>query len=106
MSGEIWKHFRTTEECYEFMLAYTAQGCPATKALNPVNAFAKCWSVPHRGVRRTQERLSRFVKYQSLEPIEKRRSFIDVVERGARDSLAAMPLFWRSLQSAHNWLII
>src|SRR5215469_17641549 len=83
--GRNLEAFPNYRECYEFMLAYTAQGCPATKALNPVNAFAKCWSVPHRGVRRTQERLSRFVKYQSLEPIEKRRSFIDVVERGARD---------------------
>jgi hypothetical protein len=37
MLAEIWNRCEAVEECYEFMLAYAAQGCPVTKAANRVD---------------------------------------------------------------------
>ena len=32
MTAEIWERCDTIEDCYEFMLAYAAQGLPSDKA--------------------------------------------------------------------------
>jgi hypothetical protein len=80
------------EECYEFMLAYAAQGLPSDQgnrsggqvreflkgAVNALNGLAESYATE--------------VRNEGLEPAEKYRAFFDVLDRDARDSLAAIEL--------------
>jgi len=46
MLADIWERCNTIEECYEFMLAYAAQGLPVTKAASPADKFANTCIAP------------------------------------------------------------
>jgi hypothetical protein len=92
MPAELSERCDTIEECYEFMLAYAAQGLPVegssasgsqireflNRAVNAISGLAKC--------------CTEAVKQQDLEPSERYDAFIGVVGRDARDSLAAIEL--------------
>jgi hypothetical protein len=92
MPADISERCNTIEECYEFMLAYAAQGLPAeggsasgarireflNRAVNAISGLSKCCAMA--------------VKQQSLEPSERYEAFVAVVDRDARDSLAAIEL--------------
>jgi hypothetical protein len=89
---EIKERCNAIEECYEFMLAYAAQGLPSdegsrsggqireflNRAVNALNGLAESWVT--------------VVRNEGLEPAEKYRAFFDVLNRDARDSLAAIEL--------------
>jgi hypothetical protein len=89
---EIEERCNTIEECYEFMLAYAAQGLPSdqgshsggqireflSRAINAVNGLAKSYAIA--------------VRNQGLKPAGKYHAFFDVLDRDAGDSLAAMEL--------------
>ena len=92
MPAKIWEHCNTVEECYEFMLAYAAQGLPVeggsasgaqireflNRAVNAISGLTECCTMA--------------VKLQGLEPSERYEAFVAVVDRDARDSLAAIEL--------------
>jgi hypothetical protein len=92
MPADISERCDTIEECYEFMLAYAAQGLPAeggsasgarireflNRAVNAISGLSECCAMA--------------VKQQSLEPSERYEAFVAVVDRDARDSLAAIEL--------------
>ena len=92
MSKELSERCSVIEECYEFMLAYAAQGLPAeggsasgarireflSRAVNAISGLSECCAMA--------------VKQQSLEPSERYEAFVAVVDRDARDSLAAIEL--------------
>ena len=92
MPADISERCNTIEECYEFMLAYAAQGLPAeggsasgarireflNRAVNAISGLSECCATA--------------VKQQSLEPSERYEAFVAVVDRDARDSLAAIEL--------------
>lgn len=92
MPADISERCNTIEECYEFMLAYAAQGLPAeggsasgarireflNRAVNAISGLSECCAMA--------------VKQQSLEPSERYEAFVAVVDRDARDSLAAIEL--------------
>ena len=46
MLADFSEHCNTIEECYEFMLAYAAQGFPVTKAVSPADRSANIWAAP------------------------------------------------------------
>jgi hypothetical protein len=89
---EIEERCNTIEECYEFMLAYAAQGLPTDNgsrsggqvrefldlAVNALNGLAECYATA--------------VRNEGLEPAKKYHAFFDVLSRDASDSLAAMDL--------------
>jgi hypothetical protein len=82
----------TVEECYEFMLAYAAQGLPG-------DAGSQSGGQLRELLRRTVEALSGLaesygaaVKQEGLEPAEKYAAFLQVLDRDARDSLACLEL--------------
>jgi hypothetical protein len=89
---EIEERCNEIEECYEFMLAYAAQGLPSDKgsgsggqvreflnrAVNALNGLAKSYATA--------------VQSEGLEPAEKYHAFFDVLNRDALDSLAAIEL--------------
>jgi hypothetical protein len=80
------------EECYEFLLAYAAQGLPteqSSKSGGQVREFL------HRAVKALAglaETCAMAVKDEGLEPAEKYLAFLAVLDRDARDSLAAIEL--------------
>jgi hypothetical protein len=92
MPADISERCNTIEECYEFMLAYAAQGLPVeggsasgarireflNRAVNAISGLSECCAMA--------------VKQQSLEPRERYEAFVAVVDRDARDSLAATEL--------------
>jgi hypothetical protein len=92
MSGEIWKHSETIEECYEFMLAYAAQGLPSDQGAQSGQRIREVLERAGSAIAALGKNCRDFVKHRRLEPAEKYLSFINLVERDARDSLAAIDL--------------
>jgi len=94
MAAEIEERFEVIEECYEFMLAYAAQGLASDKG-----------SQSGRQVREFLNRavcaLTGFAESCAEAMGDDRPSFLAVLERDASDSLAAMELVLaqRSLSS-------
>jgi hypothetical protein len=90
MLAEICDRCEAVEECYEFLLAYAAQGLPSdqgSKSGEQVRQFL------HRAV----EALTGLpgacaiaVKQEGLEPAAKYLAFIAVLDRDSHDSLAAI----------------
>ena len=92
MLAEIRERCDAIEECYEFMLAYAAQGLPndeGSRAGGQIREFM-CRAVKALGG--LAESCSRAAKHEGLEPVERYEAFFAVVDRDARDSLAAMEL--------------
>ena len=92
MLDQLRQRTDAIEECYEFMLAYAAQGLPVegssgsgaqireflNRAVSAISGLAECCATA--------------VKQQALEPSERYAAFIAVVDRDASDSLAAIEL--------------
>jgi len=89
---EIEERCDTIEECYEFMLAYAAQGLPSdegsraggqvreflNRAVNALNGLAESYAIE--------------VWNAGLEPAEKYQALFDVLNRDALAALAAIEL--------------
>jgi len=92
MRAEISNRCETVEECYEFMLAYAAQGLltdEGSKSGGQVREFL------HRAVKALTglaETCAMAVKDEGLEPADKYLAFFAVLDRDSRDSLAAIEL--------------
>jgi hypothetical protein len=92
MPTEIWERCNTIEECYEFMLAYAAQGLPSdhgSQAGDEVRGYL------HRALNAIAglaESCAMTVKEQGLQPEERYQAFFAVLDRDARDTLAAIEL--------------
>ena len=85
---ELLERGETIEECYEFMLAYAAQGLPSdrgTRIREFLNRAVQALDGLADGLRSVVER-------ERLEPAEKYQAFLAVLDRDARDSLAALEL--------------
>ena len=89
MPTDIWERCNAIEECYEFMLAYAAQGLPSDKSSPRVREFLQ------RAVKALCGLASccaTTVQEAGLEPIERYLAFLDVLHRDAEDSAATMEL--------------
>jgi hypothetical protein len=90
MLAEIRDRCDAVEECYEFLLAYAAQGLPSdqgSKSGGQVREFL------HRAVEALTglpEACARAVKQEGFEPADKYLAFVAVLDRDSRDSLAAV----------------
>src|SRR5580704_4511498 len=80
------------EECYEFMLAYAAQGLPSDEG-------SRVGPEVRNSLRRSVEALTGLpesfaasVEQAALQPVEKYQAFLTVLDRDARDSVAAIEL--------------
>jgi hypothetical protein len=90
MLAEIFDRCDAVEECYEFLLAYAAQGLPSDQG-------SKSGGLVREFLHRTVEALTGLpeacamaVKQEGLEPEGKYLAFIGVLDRDSRDSLAAI----------------
>jgi len=92
MLADICERCDAVEECYEFLLAYAAQGLPSdqgSKSGGQVRQFL------HRAVEALTglpEACAMAVKQEGLEPAGKYQAFIAVLDRDSSDSLAAIEL--------------
>ena len=80
------------EECYEFMLAYAGQGLPSDEG---TQSGGQLREFLHRAVQALDGiagSCTRSIEEEGLEPAAKYQAFVAVLDRDARDSLAAFEL--------------
>ena len=92
MAAEIFEQCSAVEECYEFMLAYAAQGRSSDEGSKPGAQIREFLQRAATAIAGLAEGCSKVVKEQRLEPIEKYQAFLVVLDRDAQDSLAAINL--------------
>jgi len=81
----IWERFEAIEECYEFMLAYAAQGLPSDEG-------SKSGAQVRQFLNRAVEALSGLAESCAAAMPNELPAFLTVLDRDARDSLAAIEL--------------
>jgi hypothetical protein len=89
MPTDIWERCNAIEECYEFMLAYAAQGLPSDESSRRVREFL------HRAVSALcglTTGCAATIQEAGLEPVERYVAFLAVLHRDAEDSAAAIEL--------------
>src|ERR1700677_5172613 len=92
MLAEILNRCDAVEECYEFMLAYAAQGFPGghrSKAEGEGREFLQRAAKALTGL---AESCGMAVREEGFTPADKYLAFFAVLDRDARDSLAAIEL--------------
>jgi len=92
MLVEICNRCEAVEECYEFMLAYAAQGLPSDRGSKSGGEVREFLKRAVRALTGLAEACAMAVKEEGLEPADKYLAFFAVLDRDARDSLAAIEL--------------
>jgi hypothetical protein len=92
MLAEISERCDTIEECYEFMLAYAAQGLPSDEGSRSGGQIREYLGRAVKAISGLADSCATAVKQEHLDPAEKYRAFFAVLERDASDSLAAIEL--------------
>src|ERR1039458_413282 len=92
MLAEISNRCNAVEECYEFMLAYAAQGLPSDQGSKSGGQVREFLQRAVKALDGLGEDLGDGSKEEGLEPADKYLAFFAVLDRDARDSLAAIDL--------------
>jgi hypothetical protein len=92
MLAEIQECCNTIEECYEFMLAYAAQGLPSDHGGRPGDEIRGYLHRARNAIAGLVESSATAVKEKGLQPEERYHAFFAVLDRDARDSLATVDL--------------
>ena len=92
MLAELRERCDAVEECYEFMLAYAAQGLPSDEGSRSGGQIREFIRRAVKALSGLAEACSMAVKREGFEPAERYEAFFAVLDRDARDSLAAMEL--------------
>jgi hypothetical protein len=92
MAGEISARCDAIEKCYEFMLAYAGQGLNGEEGSASSSEVRANLQRAADAVSGLAEAYAAAVKQQKLEFAERYSAFLSVLDRDARDSLAAIQL--------------
>jgi hypothetical protein len=92
MLADLSERSDTIEECYEFMLAYAAQGLPSDEGSRSGGQIRGYLGRAVKAISGLADSCATAVKQERLDPAEKYRAFFAVLERDASDSLAAIEL--------------
>jgi hypothetical protein len=92
MPNGVLGRCNTIEECYEFMLAYAAKGLPSDQAGAPGAQIREFLQRAADAMAGLAETCTVAVTEEGLAPAEKYHAFLTVLDRDARDSLAAVEL--------------
>jgi hypothetical protein len=92
MVGEIWDRFEAIEECYEFMLAYAAQGLTSDEGSESGRQVRQFLSRSVESLDGLAESCETTVREDGCTQEGRFKAFLTVLDRDARDSLAAMDL--------------
>lgn len=90
MLTEFGRRVNAIEECYEFLLAYAAQGRPGTKDSQQGAQARESLCTAARSMAGLREVGASAIRERQLEPAERYGPFLAVLERDAGDSLAAV----------------
>jgi hypothetical protein len=92
MLADISKRCDTIEECYEFMLAYAAQGLPSDEGSHSGGQIREYLDRAAKAISGLAESCATAVKQERFKPGERCQAFFAVLDRDAHDSLAAVEL--------------
>jgi hypothetical protein len=92
MRDEILERFNKIEECYEFMLAYAAQGLPSDEGSRAGGQIREFLQRAVKALTGLADDCATAAKHEGLEPRSAYQAFFAVLDRDARDSLAALEL--------------
>jgi hypothetical protein len=92
MREKLEKSCDAVEECYEFMLAYAAQGIGGDEGSQSSDQLRGYLTRAVAAVAGLAETFTALVKQDGLQPAEKYHKFIAVLDSDAHDALAAMEL--------------
>jgi hypothetical protein len=92
MLADIRERCNTIEECYEFMLAYAAQGLPSDEGSKSGGQVREYLNRAVKAIAGLAENCTAAVKQERWEPAERYYTFFKVLGRDAGDSLAAIEL--------------
>jgi hypothetical protein len=92
MLAEISNRCDAVEECYEFLLAYAAQGLPSDQGSKSGAQVRESLQNAVKALTGLAEICALAVKEEGLEPADKYLAFLAVLDRDARDSLAVIQL--------------
>src|ERR1700740_821957 len=92
MLADISERCNTIEESYEFMLAYAAQGLPTEGTSPSASRIREFLNRAVNAISGLKKSCTEALSELGLEPRERYEAFLAVVDRDARDSLAAIEL--------------
>jgi hypothetical protein len=92
MLDELEHSCNAIEECYEFMLAYAAQGFPTDAGSQSGSQLRALLSRAAKAVAGLNAAYLGAVIQEDLQPVDRYHAFLAVLERDAGDALAAMEL--------------
>jgi hypothetical protein len=92
MWDEISERCNTIEECYEFTLAYAAQGLPSDEGSKSGGQIREHLSRAAKAISGLAASFDVEVNLQHLQPAGKYQAYLAVLDRDAQDSLAAIEL--------------
>src|ERR1035438_1956973 len=92
MLSEVGNRCEAVEECYEFMLAYAAQGLRTDEGSKSGGQVREFLQRAVKALIGLAEVCAAAVQEEGLEPAEKYAAFLAVLDRDSRDSLAAIEL--------------
>ena len=92
MGDEISARCSAIEQCYEFMLAYAGQGLNGDEGSGSSGEVRDYLNRAVVALSGLAEAYAATVKQQNLQPAEHFNAFLTVLDRDARDSLAAIQL--------------
>lgn len=91
MLAEVRERCNAIEECYEFMLAYAAQGLGSDRGGGSGSQLREFLERAVRALSGLAEAYASAVK-QEGQPIEPYRAFLEVLDRDSNDSIAAIEM--------------
>jgi|SRR5579871_243007 len=92
MALDVRERCDAIEECYEFMLAYAAQGLPGAAGHESGGQLRHALVRAREALAGLADSYSEAVREQGLEPRAPYEAFLAVLKRDAADSLAALDL--------------
>jgi hypothetical protein len=92
MLSEVGSRCEAVEECYEFMLAYAAQGLRTDEGSNAGGQVREFMQRAAKALTGLAQVCTVAVREEGLEPAEKYAAFLAVLDRDSHDSLAAIEL--------------
>lgn len=92
MRPDLTNRCNAIEECYEFMLAYAAQGLPADAGVPSGSQLRDFLRRASEALSGLAEAYAAVVREEKLEPADRYHAFLNVLSRDAGDALAAIEL--------------
>lgn len=92
MATDFLERCESIEECYEFMLAYAGQGLPSDEGSSAGSQIRGFLERAERALTGLAGACAAAVDDDQFEPRERYQAFISVLDRDARDSVAAIQL--------------